>query len=340
MEDKQSNINPNFKRQPFVKYDADACKKGIQEKDYKILSYLISKCESTLAVDRAFIYDLIQDLQPNHSVRKIAISGSPGVGKSTFINSFAKHLNDQNKSIAILPVDPSSSISRGSILGDKTRMEDIVTIDNVFIKPMPSSLSLGGVAPSSFVASYICELAGFDYVFIETVGVGQSEIEVRYLVDMFVLLLQPGGGDDLQGIKRGIMEIADLLVVNKADGSLLNDAKRSLEAYKQALKLLLPNDFGWKAKVCLHSSVGEHFSTDCVDVVEDYFSFMQNKNALAELRKEQKLNFFDSKYKEYVLRYLQKDKRFFSEVDKVKTNLNDGNILLFQALKEIDTLLG
>ena len=210
-----SNINPRFKRTPIKFFTLEECIENIS--DYKILSYLISKSESRLVSDNQFVAHVISQTESTKLTKRIAVSGSPGVGKSTFINSLGKQLLEKGNSIAVLPVDPSSHVSKGSILGDKTRMDDLIHSDKVFIKPMASSLSLGGVAPASQMASLLCERAGFDYVFIETVGVGQSEYEVAGMVDFFMVLMLPNAGDELQGIKKGIMELADALIINNAN---------------------------------------------------------------------------------------------------------------------------
>ncbi len=334
-----SNINPNFKKAPSVLYSAEECISGLKSQNHKIISHLISRCESTLRADQDFVFEVIESMTPNQDTRRIAISGSPGVGKSTFINNIGHHLSKKGHTIAILPVDPSSSISKGSILGDKTRMEDIVHTDSVYIKPMPSSLALGGVAPSSYIASYICQLAGFDYIVVETVGVGQSEIEARHQCDMFLLLLQPGGGDDLQGIKRGVMEMADLLIINKADGHLKGQADRAMDDYAHALKLMHHNTYGWKTKICKHSSIESTANPECVALMEGYFSYMMDHNHIKALRHKQQLRYFEDQYKEQLWSYVEKNIPFKKNIIDIKTDLVEDKIGPFSAVRAIKKLM-
>ncbi len=180
---------------------------------------------------------------------RIGVSGAPGVGKSTFIDALGCLLCEDNHRVAVLTVDPSSAISGGSILGDKTRMEALARQPNAYIRPSPAGATLGGVALRSRECLLLCEAAGYDVVIVETVGVGQSETRVADMTDTFVLLLQPGGGDELQGIKRGIMELADLVLVNKADDEMVSLAERSAADYRNALHLIQARTPGWKVEV-------------------------------------------------------------------------------------------
>lgn len=209
--------------------------------DRRALARAITLVESARADHRAEALALLDDLQklaPGRQALRIGLSGSPGVGKSTFVESFGLMLTGQGLRVAVLAVDPSSARSGGSILGDKTRMERLSRDPRAFIRPSPSQSHLGGVARRTREAVALCEAAGFDVVLIETVGVGQSETVVAELCDLFLLLIAPSGGDELQGVKRGIMEMADLIVVNKADGDLLPAAQRTSADYSGALRLL------------------------------------------------------------------------------------------------------
>lgn len=206
-------------------------------KDRRALSRAITLIESTRSDHRARAVALLADL-PDGQALRIGLSGTPGVGKSTFIEAFGTILTEQGLRVAVLAVDPSSARSGGSILGDKTRMETLSRNPLAFIRPTPSNAQLGGVARRTREAIRLCEAAGFDVVLIETVGVGQSETLVAEMCDLFVLLLAPAGGDELQGVKRGIMEMADLILVNKADGDLLGTARRTVADYAGALRLL------------------------------------------------------------------------------------------------------
>ena len=216
---------------------ADTAQK-IRAGDRRTLARAITLVESTRAQDRAVAADLLAELGTDRQALRIGLSGTPGVGKSTFIEAFGKMLTSQGKRVAVLAVDPSSTRSGGSILGDKTRMDLLSRDPNAFIRPSPSQTQLGGVARRTREAIALCEAAGFDVVLIETVGVGQSETAVAEMSDVFLLLLAPAGGDELQGVKRGIMETCDMILVNKADGDLKSQATRTCADYAGALRLL------------------------------------------------------------------------------------------------------
>jgi LAO/AO transport system kinase len=229
----------------------------------RALAQAITLVESQRADHQAEAEDLLARILPKSGgAIRLGITGAPGVGKSTFIEAFGLHLVEQGLKVAVLAVDPSSVRSGGSILGDKTRMEELSRHPGAFIRPSPSGGTLGGVARRTREAMLICEAAGFDVVIIETVGVGQSETRVAAMVDMFLLLLAPGGGDELQGIKRGIMELADLLVVNKADGALKPIAGQVAAEYSGALGLLRPVTPYWTAKVVTCSALEKSGMTD------------------------------------------------------------------------------
>lgn len=211
----------------------------IIHQDRRALARAITLIESTKPEHRAQAAELMEALRANdHKAIRIGLSGTPGVGKSTFIESFGMMLTGQGQRVAVLAVDPSSARSGGSILGDKTRMERLSRDPNAFIRPSPSQTHLGGVARRTREAVAVCEAAGFDAVLIETVGVGQSETVVAEMSDLFILLLAPAGGDELQGVKRGIMEMADIILINKADGDLKPAATRTCSDYAGALRLL------------------------------------------------------------------------------------------------------
>jgi LAO/AO transport system kinase len=220
-------------------HDTEALAEKILAGDRRALSRAITLVESARADHREQAASLLERLaQEGREALRIGLSGTPGVGKSTFIEAFGKHLTEQGLRVAVLAVDPSSTRSGGSILGDKTRMETLSRDPNAFIRPSPSQTALGGVARRTREAIALCEAAGFDVVMIETVGVGQSETMVAGMSDLFVLLIAPAGGDELQGVKRGIMEIADLILVNKSDGDLEPAANRTCGDYAGALRLL------------------------------------------------------------------------------------------------------
>ncbi len=224
--------------------------KAVRAGERRALARAITLIESTRPDHREQAEVLLERLLPETggSIR-IGISGTPGVGKSSFIEAFGLYAIDQGHKVAVLAVDPTSERSGGSLLGDKTRMEKLSVHANAFIRPSPTSGTLGGVARRTREAILATEAAGFDVVLIETVGVGQSETAVSHMADLFLLLIQPAGGDELQGLKRGIMELADLVVVNKADGELIPAATRAVSDYRAALQLLRPPEEGWAPQV-------------------------------------------------------------------------------------------
>ncbi len=229
---------------------------AIRRGDRRSLARAITWIESTREDHQAQAQEILEALvgETGGAVR-IGITGPPGVGKSTFIESFGLHLLAEGHRVAVLAVDPSSPVTGGSILGDKTRMEQLASDERAFIRPSPSGGALGGVAHRTREALLLCEAAGFDVVIVETVGIGQSEVAVRSLVDTFLVLLQPGSGDELQGIKKGALELADALIVNKADGEQKAIAERTRGEHEGALQLLRPTTPGWSPRVLSVSSL-------------------------------------------------------------------------------------
>jgi len=259
--DQPAKVNPNvseeFDRFKKDRLTSDIIYDGIISGDRTLLSRGITLIESSLLSEKTDSRTLIQRCMP-HSGKslRIGVSGVPGVGKSTFIETFGLNLINKGHKVAVLAIDPSSTRTKGSILGDKTRMEVLSNNSSAFIRPSATKGALGGVTRASHEAIILCEAAGFDIIIIETVGVGQSETEVSQMVDFFLLLMLAGAGDELQGIKRGIMEIADLIVINKADGDNITKAELAASVYKNALHLFpsLPN--GWKPEVLTASAIG------------------------------------------------------------------------------------
>jgi LAO/AO transport system kinase len=233
-----------------VPADPNTLAAAVASGDRRALARAITLIESTRADDQGRAAALIDALLPRTGgAIRLGITGVPGVGKSTFIEAFGLHVIGRGHRIAVLAVDPSSKVSGGSILGDKTRMEKLARAPEAFIRPTPTAGTLGGVARRTREAMLVCEAAGFDVVVVETVGVGQSETAVADMVDMFLLLLVPAGGDELQGIKKGIVELADVVIVNKADGELLGAAGRAAADYQAALHLLRPATPLWRPPV-------------------------------------------------------------------------------------------
>ena len=244
---------------------------GVLNGDKAILARAITVVESTKNEDLKKAYSLIENcLSKKSKSIRIGITGVPGVGKSTFIEIFGKTLTNLGRKVAVLAVDPTSTISRGSILGDKTRMQELVKDPNAFIRPSPSGDSLGGVARKTRESVILCEAAGFDIVLIETVGVGQSETAVHSMVDFFLLLKLAGAGDELQGIKRGIMEMADAIVINKAEGDNLKKAQRAKSEFERALQLYPPKENGWIPKVSTCSSIENSGIVEIWETIEKF----------------------------------------------------------------------
>ncbi|MBW2962593.1 methylmalonyl Co-A mutase-associated GTPase MeaB [Mesonia aestuariivivens] len=252
------------------------------------LSRAITLIESQQTKHQHDVNAIIEGCLPyaNQSIR-IGITGVPGVGKSTFIEAFGNYLIGLEKKVAVLAVDPSSSISQGSILGDKTRMEELVKQENAFIRPTPSGDSLGGVAQKTRESIILCEAAGFDTILIETVGVGQSETIVHSMTDFFLLLKLAGAGDELQGIKRGIMEMADAIVINKADGENQQPARQAKAEFKKALHLYPETESGWRPKVKLASALHHKGIEEIEKMISSYEKATKENNYFQHKRQEQ-----------------------------------------------------
>jgi LAO/AO transport system kinase len=261
---------------------------GILNHDKVALSRAITLVESTNGEHLAKANEVVNGclVFANKSVR-IGITGVPGVGKSTFIEAFGQYLTSLGKKVAVLAVDPSSTISHGSILGDKTRMEELVKDENAYIRPSASGETLGGVARKTREAIILCEAAGFDIIIIETVGVGQSETAVHSMVDFFLLLKIAGAGDELQGIKRGIMEMADAVVINKADGDNINKAKLAKTEFNRALHLFPAKNSGWIPTVATCSSITKDGIDAVWKIISNYLELTKSNNYFDEKRKNQ-----------------------------------------------------
>lgn len=250
---------------------------------------------------------------------RIGVTGIPGVGKSTFINALGKSLLSQGKNLAVLTIDPSSSINKGSILGDKTRMADLSVMDNVYIRPSPSGGTLGGAANKTRESIWLCETAGFDTVLVETVGVGQSEIDINKMVDLTIVLMMPATGDELQGIKRGIMEIGDLFVINKADGPLEKEANHAKATILNALNLFKSSKDYSGNKVLICSSLHERGIDKVVESILDFEKYMTESGLLQQNRERQLLQWFHDRVDSLIrLKLLQgsKYKSLIQELEK------------------------
>jgi LAO/AO transport system kinase len=272
----------------------EAYVEGIRAGNRVVLGQAITLIESRRPEHQARAQEVLAALGPGRpDSLRVGITGAPGVGKSTLIEALGMYLIGQGRRVAVLAVDPTSAVSKGSILGDKTRMEQLSASEHAFIRPSPSGESLGGVARKTRETIALVEAAGFDTVLVETVGVGQSEIAVHGMTDLFLLLLLPGAGDELQGIKRGIVEMADLLAVTKADGDRLALANQARAHYLNAVRLLPPKPGGWTPRVVTCSAVENKGITELWEVVTAYRRQTEASGFFAENRRRQALHWFN-----------------------------------------------
>lgn len=301
-------------------HTADYFIQGILQKDRIIFSKAITLIESTKISDELIAEEIIEAcLKTNKSSKRIAITGAPGAGKSTFINTFGKILLDENKSIAVLAIDPSSSLSKGSILGDKTRMDDLISHENCFIRPTASSENLGGVARKTRETIILCEAFGFDYILVETVGVGQSETLVKNMTDLFLLLLLPNAGDELQGIKRGIMEMADIILINKSDKENEVAAKIAATQIKHALHLFSANEKNWIPKVLNISSTENIGINTLKENIDAYFLQLDSSGFISHNRLQQQLHWLD----ESIVSLIQNKINTNEEIKAIKLDIEN-----------------
>lgn len=263
---------------------------GILAGDRVMLSKAITLAESRLNEDNKLAEEVLGKLLPyTGNSTRIGITGVPGAGKSTFIESFGKYLTAAGKKVAVLTIDPSSQKTKGSILGDKTRMESLANDPKAFVRPSASGATLGGVHSKTREAMLLCEASGFDVIIVETVGVGQSETSVKGIVDFFVLLMLSGAGDELQGIKRGIMEMADLIAINKADGDNIKASQLAQQQYQNALHMFPPNDNHWYPKVITCSALHNKGVGDVWDIICGYKTTMDGSGFFSSNRQQQHL---------------------------------------------------
>src|SRR5690554_4013193 len=297
--------------------DIDALINELLKGDIPSLSRAITFIESTRPQHLPIAQKIIQSCLPyaNNSVR-IGITGVPGVGKSTFIEAFDLYLTSIGKKVAVLAIDPSSTISKGSILGDKTRMEDLVKSNQAFIRPSASGNSLGGVSRKTRESIILCEAAGFDTILIETVGVGQSETAVHSMTDFFLLLNLAGAGDDLQGIKRGIMEMADAIVINKADGDNIERARHAKLDANRGLQLFPLKESGWKPKVLLASAYYKKGIDEVWQLIEEYVQNTKSNGYFESHRKEQNIYWLKEAINEQLLMQFYEHPLIAQQIEK------------------------
>ncbi|MFT6274388.1 MAG: LAO/AO transport system kinase [Halioglobus sp.] len=301
----------------------------------RALAKAITLIESQLPAHREKAQDVLEQILPytGNSLR-IGITGVPGVGKSTFIEAFGLHLLSQGKRVAVLAVDPSSPIAGGSILGDKTRMEELSRRDDAFIRPSPTVGALGGVAQKTRETMLLCEAAGYDIVLVETVGVGQSEYQVAGMVDFFMLLMLPGGGDELQGIKKGILELADAVVVNKADGESENQANLTRQQYAGAMSILQHSSF-WTPQVVTCSAL-KLLNIDSVwEMIEDYHTQALDSDAFLDKRRLQNSDWMHQLVNEMLQLKLAHNDEVAALMPRLKLEVENQTLTPYAAAKKV-----
>lgn len=315
-------------------------KDSILAGDRAALARAITLIESTKHSDVVEAKELLQFLLPysGRAVR-LGISGVPGVGKSTVIDQLGTNLSLQGHKVAVLAVDPTSKRTGGSILGDKTRMVQLSQQANAFIRPSPTSGSLGGVTRKTQETIVLVEAAGYDIVVVETVGVGQSEVAVADMVDFFLVLLLAGGGDDLQGIKKGIIELADMIAINKSDGENINRAKQAANDYENAISIFTPKDTLWKPPVITISGRFNLGLEELWDKVLKHRDLMTKKGEFSTRRQNQAVEWMHKMLKEELLTTLGKNSRIAKRLPELETAVRNGQLLATRAVDEILALL-
>ena len=300
------------------------------------LSRAITLIESANVTHKEQAQKLLQELLPytGNSIR-IGITGVPGAGKSSFIEAFGSMLCDMGKKVAVLAIDPSSSISGGSILGDKTRMEELVRKPNAYVRPSPSAGTLGGVHKKTRETMLICEAAGYDIILIETVGVGQSETYVRGMVDFFLLLVLTGAGDELQGMKKGIMELADGIIVHKSDGDNVRSARKTVQEYKQILHFLQPSTPGWMSTALPVSSLEKTGLDQTWDMIVKFTETVQQSKFCTTLRHEQTRNWFHSMITDHLIDSFYQNPEKKTHVRSLEQDILNGKLTVTQGVNEL-----
>ena len=307
---------------------------GIKDGNTIVLSRAITLLESTRSDHQAIAREVLEELLPlTGRSKRLGVTGVPGVGKSTFIEAIGELLIEDNKKLAVLAVDPSSQLSKGSILGDKTRMEKLSAHPSVFIRPTAAGDALGGVGRRTRETILLCEAAGFDYVLVETVGVGQSEIAVHSMVDCFLLLLLSGAGDELQGIKRGIMEMADIIAINKAfiNAELKPQAKQAMQELRNALHYFPEKDNSWLTKVCATDSLEGEGVQKMVETLDSFFNHQRLKGYDLERRKKQDLFWFHETIRSRLLSQFYQNDEKQKEITQMVAAIEAGRISSFKA---------
>jgi len=333
MSEEQSSTAPRRRQMSVDDYVA-----GIRAGDRTVLARAITLLESDSRRHEVQAQEVLHQVLPfTGRAKRVGITGVPGVGKSTFIESLGCELVGRGQKLAVLTIDPTSSRSGGSILGDKTRMERLCQLPAAFIRPTPSGLSLGGVARRTRETMLLCEAAGFDTILVETVGVGQTEIALRSLVDFFLLLLLPGAGDELQGIKKGIVEMADLVAINKADGENRLRAELARQDQAAALHYLQPATSEWPTEVVLCAGLTGEGIPEIWERVEKFYAKLEPKGVIAHRRQEQSLTWLNDLIQDELKRRFYRDARVKARLPVIQQALLRGEIT---AVRAAESLLG
>ncbi|MEZ4652425.1 MAG: methylmalonyl Co-A mutase-associated GTPase MeaB [Candidatus Eisenbacteria bacterium] len=319
----------------------DSLLEGVRGGDRTALARAITIVESQRAADESRAEELIARILPDTGgAHRVGISGVPGVGKSSLIEALGLHLAEQGRRVAVLAVDPSSSLSGGSILGDKARMNRLAQHPNAFIRPSPSDRTLGGVARRTREAMLLCEAAGHDVVLVETVGVGQSEARVAQMVDFFLVLLLPGGGDELQGAKRGMLELADAIAVNKADGDNLTRARATQADYAAALRYLAPSRSGWQPSALLVSAVTGQGLDELWQLIEKHRAESQSDGSGDERRRGQNRHWFWSRIEDELLQTFRRAPEVRARLEETERAVVEGRLSPTRAARDLLDLFG
>lgn len=325
-----------FRKSQKNEISVDDFSREIRQGSRLHLAKAITLLESTVSADKRAGQRLLQELLPHtgNSIR-IGITGVPGAGKSTFIEAFGKFLCNEGFKVAVLAIDPSSTISGGSILGDKTRMEELVRHENAFIRPSPTAGTLGGVHKKTRETMLLCEAAGYDVILIETVGVGQSETIVRGMVDFFLLLVLTGAGDELQGMKKGIMELADLLIVHKADGDNAKMAKKTVAEYQQILHFLQPASPGWATKAIPASSKNYVGIEETWQIICSFKDTLIKSGFFTERRQSQTKDWFHTMIVDRLMDQFYEQPNTKITVKSLEDEILKGNRTVSQAIEQL-----
>lgn len=324
----------NYK--PKGRLSAQEYIQGILAGDRVILSRAITIIESNLESDKLLAKQIVQEILPQagNSIR-IGITGVPGVGKSTFIEAFGKYLITQGKKVAILSIDPSSQRSKGSILGDKTRMEELANLNDAYIRPSASGDTLGGVANKTGETMLLCEAAGYDVVLIETVGVGQSETAVHGMTDFFLLLMLSGAGDELQGIKKGIMEMADMVVINKADGDNIRMSEMARIQYQNALHIFPQSESGWSPVVSTASAIKNMGISNVWDEITKFKKLVESNGYFLKNRNHQQIQWMYNNINEELKQLFYGSKNISTKLKVLEQHIVNSKISPVKAAQKI-----